>query len=860
MDGRGWWAGVLGILVGCGSAATSSEPTEAPSAPPPCGTGELDDGEVCVPERCGRGPWGDLTGDVWVDAAAPEGGDGSADRPLRTVQEGADAAAERGGGIVALAGGTYPGPVALTAAHDGVDLRGRCPEQVLLDGTGSADDYPAVALEGNRRTAAALSGVTLAHAPLIGVGVLAGTLDLTEVIVTDAGYAGLYVQGADATAQGSDLRIEDPRPIEGYASGFGVEVRDGATLGIDGLEVRGASSAAVNVHEAAEASLEACTLSDTLAEPGARGGWSRGVLAREGSRVQLTGCTVAGAVGYGVAATDSGSQVIVADLRVTGIVRGPDGGAAAIGAAEGARIDGSEVTVEGVEGSALWAVGGVVDLAAVTVRDVADGTEAPGTGAFAGGGGTVTLEGLDITTCQSAALWSDAGGDILARDVHLADIGLDATGDSHVAIAAAGGMLEIDGGTVDAGPWPAVVSDGEGSWIHLDGVVVGAPWAPASETGVIPLAAELGGTLEASDVQVTGGWGAGVQVNGGLLVVDGLEISGIQPLDGDYGFGLSVVGGGEVRGTGLVITDVYAAGISATDAEIDLSALEVYAVHDPGAARAVDLERATVRLDGVLLHDLDGFGIVASGGSLTLLDAEIRGLGRPTDTTASLGIAAQSGGEVEAQDLSVTGVAGPGIQVYQATLDCADCRLEDNGFAGLVLIDAAAQLSGGSLAGNVPDPSLGGGLGAYLLRVSAPTTLGLAGVTVGPHAYAGIWVDGGALTTDTTDLSGGPGIDLGLPEPLHGNALYVGNLGTASLTGGRVHDAGIAVLLDDADASFTGVGWSDNAVDIQQQRCGEVPPVDPGSAPAVVVCPRTDTLTVPIVYTMNFVDAVATDG
>ena len=131
------WGAVAVVLVACPPPAPA--PTPEPEAP--CPTGQLldeaGDEPVCVPEACGIGPWGDEADANLFDATGADGGDGSQERPFGSIQEAADAMGSDGGGVLAIAGGTYVENLALDAAHDGVVLAGRCAELVTIDGSGA---------------------------------------------------------------------------------------------------------------------------------------------------------------------------------------------------------------------------------------------------------------------------------------------------------------------------------------------------------------------------------------------------------------------------------------------------------------------------------------------------------------------------------------------------------------------------------------------------------------------------------------------------------------------------------------------------------------------------------------------------
>ena len=134
-----WLGGLFGLLALCGGCG-SSESTEEPPEPPEVGDDDsaefeiCDRGEIrdhagnCVPAACGYSNWGDLDTTettVYVDASAETGGDGSIDAPFDTIQQGADAAGDAGGGLVAVAAGTYAESVLMYIGNDGVHLAGR---------------------------------------------------------------------------------------------------------------------------------------------------------------------------------------------------------------------------------------------------------------------------------------------------------------------------------------------------------------------------------------------------------------------------------------------------------------------------------------------------------------------------------------------------------------------------------------------------------------------------------------------------------------------------------------------------------------------------------------------------------------
>ncbi len=157
----------LSWLLACGSG--EGEPAEAPSHA--CTDGEAWLDGACVPESCAAGTWGALPVDAsTVYVAAGGTGDGSAANPLGSIQEGADLAGSRDGGLVAVAAGTYDENLVLESAHDGVRIAGVCRERVRVVGR-PRDTHAVFDVVGTRRKPdIALSGVTLEGGPISGWG------------------------------------------------------------------------------------------------------------------------------------------------------------------------------------------------------------------------------------------------------------------------------------------------------------------------------------------------------------------------------------------------------------------------------------------------------------------------------------------------------------------------------------------------------------------------------------------------------------------------------------------------------------------------------------------------------------------
>ena len=156
----------LVVLVACSDDSVPDAPgdndTIADPEPSPCEAGYRQDHDLpteflddypdgCVPQECGLGRWGNLEVDgntVFVDVQAEEGGDGSEQAPFTSIQDGLDAVGKAGGGMVAVAAGTYVENLLLSQDHNGVHLAGRCRELVVTDGSGGEVDEHGIRGEG----------------------------------------------------------------------------------------------------------------------------------------------------------------------------------------------------------------------------------------------------------------------------------------------------------------------------------------------------------------------------------------------------------------------------------------------------------------------------------------------------------------------------------------------------------------------------------------------------------------------------------------------------------------------------------------------------------------------------------------
>lgn len=766
---------VIGLLA-CG------EP--APDTPLACADGELLDGQVCVPQACGLSPWGDLDADVWVDSGAPEGGDGSQERPFQAVGDalGPDV-------IIGVAAGTYAEALSLDEDHDDVQVRGRCAALVVLDAT-DQDDAPGLVSDGRIADTWTVSGVTLTGG-LPGVLHYAGHLVLQDVLVDQARLAGILSGSSGGELSLEQVTVQDVVETSlGGASpvGYGVDLENGTFLSAEGLTV----SSALGVGILVSGDGTRAVLRDTVVlgtRPGSGGGGYGLEVIRDASAT-ATGLLLQDSVGAGALVT-SGGQADLGDLVVQGTTGGGD-------------------DVAGL----MVHSGGVVSLAGALLADNAGTAVAVLDDGSSVGIDDSTLAGfVDQPTKGLQLQW---GAQATLQDVRIEDHG-------GRGIEVAGGVLQASDTTVQRVAEVALLAGLPGTQVVLERVLIRDTLTRADGSRGAGIELIDQGTLDATDLVIQDAHGAGLLVSSdAVAVVSGLEIRDTHPdRDGLYGRGVVVQDGGQ----------------------LDLS-------------------------DGLLVDNREAGLFVSSGSVVSLRDVGIQDTGRSGVYAAGAGLNVQDGGAVDADSLSVTGTEGPGIYVVDGAVDCRDCTVSGNGFAGAVVRSGRLALVDGDVSANPPDDGLGGGVGLLVLGEERGSELAVDGTRIAEHAYGAVYLDGpGSYRLDGADLSGGAGWELAPGRALHGDAVFAaGAVGPwaddqgLSIAGCTLRDsAGAGVFLDGASATLSDNTWSGNAVDLVQQGCGDdtvgVEGVE--GAPSTALCPATQRLVVPLEMTMTLQDAAA---
>jgi hypothetical protein len=432
----------------------------------PCGAGEVLDGESCVPQECGVGPWGneDLPDALHVALWGDEGGDGSAEAPLVSLSDSLDRLAGSGGTLV-LAAGVWEGDWELPETENGILLAGRCAAMTTLLGD---DDEPTVLITG---ATAELRGVTVSRGkPAVelapGVGSEDAPIRLTDLVIEDATHWGISVlDDAHAVLERvtvvrtipNDQMYEPAWGIGLWVSNAFVELRSGRfEEQRDGIEIDGGRLLAIDVECRETRCLAGGGLGVEVEVDGLTSVGGSGVhiydgsligrdLRIEGARNAITGdgqMDISDVVvrdshlglwpGWGGVATvrdvliedcdtgvfvnGGGTFLEMEDVTIRGIGK-LDGAGYGIQAMFTAELIGERVTIEDVHGYGIWgfAVAPRVELIDSTIRGVTAVRAGGGAGVFSQGiNTTIVLEGVTIEDTEGPGLLADVGGAVEA--------------------------------------------------------------------------------------------------------------------------------------------------------------------------------------------------------------------------------------------------------------------------------------------------------------------------------------------------------------------------------------------------------------------------------------------------------------
>ena len=311
---------------------------------------------ACAPDEapgdCGEGLFGnvDAPGAWWVDAGAEPGGDGSRERPLRSLAQ-----VPEGGSVVLGAGEHLLPPWKLPGL-----VRGVCPERTLL------------------------------HGPL--------AISQTTQALSDLTLQGSVVVSGEGRFEGRNLAL-----VGGMLAVFG----EGSSLLCEDCDVGLSPTFGAVAEGGADLVLRRTVIHDVVP----RGDYAIGVRA-QGATLLLEEVRVERVGAYGVGVLDD-SQVEIHGLTILDISHDTHDGSALVAFGVGTEVWGDRVDIRHVEGVPLlvnWEA--TVDLQDLFIQDAwaANGT-APAVGVS--GGADVRLGDLVVRDCVGAAIVANPGANLV---------------------------------------------------------------------------------------------------------------------------------------------------------------------------------------------------------------------------------------------------------------------------------------------------------------------------------------------------------------------------------------------------------------------------------------------------------------
>lgn len=658
----------LAMISGCVSPADEE---------PPCQASEVLDSEsaLCVPERCGPGPWPAVEIDDDAMHVAPWGsgdGDGSADRPFESIQDAADEGSEQ----ILVAAGVYLENLLLSDQHEGLRITGRCAELSEIDG--SDEEAPAVYVNGG---GIAVEGVTVTGGTLgvvvWGTGPMGyANADLQNVDIARNRAHGLAVFDPGSSATLRSCRVLETLPEADGTMGRGISLEDGATLVASDLLLEGNADNSLFMYSAGtSADIEDVTIRDT--QPRVDGSRGRGIGVQSGASLVARRLLVERSAEIGIFALGAGTSVDLEDATVRDTRPQPsDRNSRGVCVEEGANLSARGLLVEGSRDIGILVVeaGAVVDLEDATVRGTLpreDGRSGRGleihsgaalsarrmlvedntdVGLIAASSGTsVDLEDVTIRRTLPLADGTFASGLYLQGGAALVARGLDVSGNGGLGL----GVL------------------GVGTSVTLEGAsIVGTLQGPDGTLGH-GIEVNLGASLVASDVLVEENCEVGFIAGSGAAVeLRDVTIRDTQPrADGLAGHGLDVNQGARLSATNLLLEGNREAGIIAglpeTVVELHDTVVRDTAQNSAGLGgtgiQAVDGARLLawdLLLEG---NQTAGLVVADEGTHAELVDATIRGTRASSGSPSTRGIDAHSGSRLVASRLLLDGNESVGL-------------------------------------------------------------------------------------------------------------------------------------------------------------------------------------------------------
>ncbi len=871
------------------------------SSPLSCDVGYLDDGDACVPEACGTGPWGMLEVDgatVHVDIEAAEGGDGSAGAPLRSIQAALDLAGSSGGGLVAVAAGSYPETLELGSDHAGVRLAGRCRELVILDASVGDDQTPGIDIS-SQYAEVEVSGLSVVGSRHAGVLVRSGAVRLVELGLDGNGNSGVGVFRGTATAPSElvvegceiegntavgilaydsgtevsllDTTIRDTLPRSDGGGGYGIDVHDGAVLRVEGCDLTGNTTAGLVAYDPnTVVSLVDTAVSDNRSRGDGRGGY--GVQVTDGAALSAERCELAGNTSAGLVAHDPDTAVTLFDTKVLDTKADAHGeGGYGIDVQGGASLQAQscELSRNTTLGVVAYDPGTEVSLVGTSIRDTLPGLDGEGGfGIDAHDGAALRAQGCELSGNTTAGVIAfDPDTEVTLVDTTIRDNLPRPDEEGGYGINVYGqAALEARGCELTSNTGIGLVAAEPGTAVTLADTTIRGTLPDAHEEAGYGIQVSGSAAVQARSCELVGNAGVGVvaaEPGTEVWLVDTTIRDTLPSGDDEAGFGIQVDSGAVLEARGCELAGNTWVGVAASDAHTEVTLLDTV-IRDTQPGRSGEggygisvIEGAALEAEGCELTGNTAIGVAAihPGTVVSLSDSSITDTrpGYGSRSATALGLSAQQGAHVSASRLLVQGNAGPGLLswVDGAELSCTDCSLLDNAFAGAVVAnEAALEIRSSTISSTLEGADLGGGVGIHAASVWGSTTPSLLVVdsTISDNLVAGTWLRGeGSYRIVDTTITGGIGVAHGATTRCGDGVFASGVPAWDGRTGLSIEGStlssnqGAGLFLDDASAWLDGNSWSSNDPDLLVQGEACLSPDEGWSeVPSSEICPTWD--------------------
>ena len=362
------------------------------------------------------------------------------------------ALASRAGDVIAIDTGTYRESVQLDRT---VTLVGRCPEQVILDGTGLTT--PGLIVEA--RTT--VRGLTLRKFPT-AIQLSAG-LDMSDSVLTDNQDTGIYSEGSAIDVKVARTVIRNTTPGR-LPTAFGIDLALGTTADVSDSEITASEGSGIIVTKGSRVSLTSSVI--RYSAPDKQGEGGLGINA-QGGEATISHCAFIGNTEASLRAGKAGTLTVERSV-VRGTRSGAHGFGSGLAAADGSTLTASKLVITGTQGVGATCLGSKLSLTDSVIRAQVPAPDGDfGDGVYVFGGGTLDLSrvaildnaraGADVFDAKTEASFDHV---MISGTKPLADgvmgLGIAAGFGSHVTVTSSivasshhTGIYVFDGSTLD---------------------------------------------------------------------------------------------------------------------------------------------------------------------------------------------------------------------------------------------------------------------------------------------------------------------------------------------------------------------------------------------------------------------------